>query len=137
MKWDLFTYLLDTIWDLANSASNGSLIKWKIALFHKKKLSSDRKMLISDFQSQFCISKIIQIFLFSFFFKNINLETLDGAQDGARELDGLWSDLESSLKMTTKWSLETIIYFFNIISVSTILRTAVRGDFNIHGTKYF
>ena len=46
-------------------------------------------MLISDFQSQFCISKIIQIFLFSFFFKNINLETLDGAQDGARELDGL------------------------------------------------
>ena len=59
----------------ATSASNGNLIEWKIALFQKKKFcqinlrskSSDWKMAISDFQSQFSMSKIIRIFL-NFFF---------------------------------------------------------------------
>ena len=52
------------------SASNDSLLEWKIALFHKKNFrskSSDRKMPISDFPSQFSTSKIIGIFL-NFFF---------------------------------------------------------------------
>ena len=58
-----------------------SLIEWKIVLFHKKKFcqmnirskSSDQKMPISDFQSQFSMSKIIRIFLNFFSLKNINL----------------------------------------------------------------
>ena len=49
---------------------DGILLEWKIALFHKKKIrskSSDQKMPISDFQSQFSTSKIIRIFV-NFFF---------------------------------------------------------------------
>ena len=47
---------------LATSASNGSL--------HKKYIkTSDQKMLISDFQSQFSTSNFIRTFLFSFHLK--------------------------------------------------------------------
>ena len=59
-------------------ASNGSLIEWKIALFHKKNCqinihskSGDQKMPICNLQSQFSMSKIIRIFLN--FFHRINL----------------------------------------------------------------
>ena len=63
---------------LATSASNGSLIEWKMAIFHKEHFfirSSDRKMPISDFQCQFSMSKIIRTFLNLFSMKNINLGT--------------------------------------------------------------
>ena len=44
-------------------------IFWQINVRFK---SSDQKILISDFQSPFSMSKIVRIFLFSFSLKNIN-----------------------------------------------------------------
>ena len=68
----------------ATSASNGSLIKWKMALFQKKNFwqinvhlaGGDWKILISDFQSQFSMSKIIRIFLIFFFIEEYQFRAI-------------------------------------------------------------
>ena len=67
--------------------------------------SSDRKMTISDFQSQFSMSKIIRIFLNFFFHWRISIEG---------HVFCCWYFLKTSI-FKARWSLKSCLFFNNLI----------------------
>ena len=44
---------------------------------------------------------------------------------------------EQALYLLSKICLKAYRHYFNLYSETSDLRTEVRGDFNIHGTKFF